>query len=140
MKTKIHTHETKAIKDFAIRKWKIADFEHYGTIPDWQSRHFLFEAKEQDKIVGILGCKVQLGVMDIEQVLVRKILRRQGIDKTLMREAEKFAKKLQVHKIHLITGEKWEAEYFYASLGFSKGTGLPHHFLKKDFVIYSKLL
>lgn len=58
----------------------------------------------------------------------------------LVAEVEKFGKQLGAHKIFLFTMEKWEASRFYESIGNRKTGMLTKHYLKRDFIIYSKLI
>jgi hypothetical protein len=57
-----------------------------------------------------------------------------------MERAEEFGRKLNAHKIHLITGSSWDSVKFYEALGYKKVAILPKHHFKQDFTVYEKLI
>ena len=56
----------------------------------------------------------------------------------LMNKAEDFGRKMDAHKIWLITGKDWSENEFYKKLGFKKIADLPDWHFHKNFVIYTK--
>lgn len=142
MKIRIHRRnkETPSFDAFVLKEWSIADKEHYGKDVDWKPKCCVLEAKVNNEIVGILKGKVILGVCEIEQVLVTYSKRGKDIGKMLMEECENIARELLAHKLYLITGENWEAVHFYRALGYGERGRLANHFMKKDFIVFEKLL
>jgi len=133
--------ETKATKDFAEKKWAIADLEHYGENVKWEKTTHDIVARDSDnKIIGKLDSSMEAGVAHISNIMVAKSGRRQGIGKALMLRAEEFARKNGAHKIFLKTGKGWGSVSFYESLGYKiTGEFLDHSF-HQDFVIFTKFL
>lgn len=137
---KISKATGKEIKEFNKKEWHKADIEHYGEPVRWLEKNIILKATEKGKIVGTVKAKYDGGVIYVRNLIVAKDKRGQGIGKRLMEEIEKIGKKLNTHKIFLFTMEKWDASKFYKNLGYKKTADLPKHYLKRDFVIYSKFL
>ena len=78
--------------------------------------------------------------MFVNDIIVSKSKRGQGIGRELIEKAEIFAKRLGGHKMYLVTGKDWESRKFYEALGFAATGEFKKHFRKKDFVIYEKLV
>jgi GNAT superfamily N-acetyltransferase len=137
---KIFINETteKDIENFCENAWRGEDIEHYGKPIHWVVKKFIFKATEDGKIVGVAIGKYESGVIFIDTIIVMKDKRGQGIGTKIVKKVEKFGKKLGGHKIYLFTMEKWEASRFYQKLGYKKTGDLLHHYLRKDFTIYSK--
>ncbi len=55
-----------------------------------------------------------------------------------MDKAEEFGKDLGATKTHLSTGNGWQAEGFYESLGYEQVAVLKKHHFGQDFVVYEK--
>lgn len=130
----------KEIEPFEDKTWRNEDIEHYGEPVQWIVKKFIFKATERGKIIGIVKGKFETGVIYIDTVIVAKEKRCIGVGKKLMDKVESFARQNNTHKIFLFTMEKWKASKFYKSLGFKKSGELPKHYLKRDFVIYSKYI
>ncbi len=128
------------IKAFDERAWHGENIEHYGKPVEWVEKKFVFKATENGKIIGAIKGKFEVGVIYINTLIVDKSKRRQGVGRQLIERVEKFGKQLHAHKIFLFTMEEWKASQFYKSLGYRKTGNLPKHYLKKNFVIYSKLI
>lgn len=128
------------IKDFNIREWHGVDIEHYGKEVEWKDKNFIFKAEENRQIVGTASGKYASGVVYISEIIVAKDKRSKGVGRDLMKKIEEFGKKLEAHKIWLITGRDWTENEFYQKLGFKNGGILPKHNFKKDYVIYSKFI
>jgi len=140
MKANITKATKKEIKAFNDGEWHDIDIEHYGKPVEWIKKEFVFKATEKGKIIGSVEGKFSAGVIYIGQLVVAKDKRRYGVGRQLMEKVEKFGKQLHAHKIFLFTKEEWVAGKFYKSLGYKKTGDLPKHYLKIDFVIYSKLI
>lgn len=140
MKIKISEATDKEIGDFEEKAWRGEDLEHYGEPVSWIVKKFIFKASENGKIVGVTEGKFEAGVVYISTLIVAKGKRRQGIGEMLAKRVEKFGRDLGTHKIFLFTMEEWEAGRFYEKLGYKKTGNLPHHYLKRNFTIYSKLI
>ncbi len=133
---------TKAeIKKFNDFEWIDADKKYYGKAVHWVRKDFVFKAVEDGEIVGNIYGKFGSGVLYIEDLMVAKDKRGQGIGKMLMQKAEDFGRELKAHKAWLLTGKTWEgSRTFYESLGYKQTGELLNHYKHKDFVIYEKLL
>lgn len=140
MKVNISNTTEKEIKNFEEKTWHEEDLLHYGGPIRWIKRKFIFKATENGKIIGTVKGKFEAGVIFVETLIVAKDKRKGGIGRKLMEKVREFGKQLDAHKIFLFTMEEWRASKFYEALGFKKTGNLPSHYLKRDFVIYSKLL
>lgn len=133
----------KEIREFNVSEWHEVDTEHYGRKvqgTEWNSKRFIFKATIKEEIVGTITGKHLAGVVYIDSIIVAKTNRRQGVGGILMERVKEFGKKIGAHKVHLVTGRDWESNKFYEQLGFEKIGELPKHYLKHDFVIYSKFI
>jgi ribosomal protein S18 acetylase RimI-like enzyme len=128
------------ILDFQKKEWTNADTEHYGIVIDWKKEKKTLVTKDNEKTLGVLELLIQAGVMHIETLIVAHEKQGQGIGKALMQKAEQIAQEYKLHKIYLETGKTWYATKFYEALGYTKTADLPKHFVKSDYVIYSKFL
>ncbi len=137
---KITKASYRQIKDFNLREWHGADIEHYGKKVEWNDKKFIFKAEENGQIVGTTSGKYASGVVYISEIIVAKDKRGKGVGSILIKKIEDFGRKLGAHKIWLITGKDWSESEFYKKLGFKKGSILPRHNFKKDYVIYSKFI
>jgi len=140
MPIKISPASESAIAQFNKRTWRQSNKEHYGPGARWKSKLFVLQAKENGRIVGTLKAQYDAGVVYVKQLIVSKDKRRLGAGRKLMAELVKRAKPLGAHKLFLFTGQGWSACKFYEKLGFKKAGKLPRHYLKREFVIYSKLI
>lgn len=140
MKIIISKATEKEIKKFNKKSWHKADIEHYGRPVKWREKEFIFKATEKGRIVGTIKAKYDAGVIYIKNIIVNKEKRGQGIGEKLMDKVEKAGKRLGAHKLYLFTMESWDAAKFYRKLGFRKTANLSKHFLKRDYVIYSKFI
>lgn len=131
------------VEAFEKENWKIEDLRHYGMLVKWESwkpDFFTFKAEDNGIVVGVVACHHIAGVVFVERLIVKSNHRGKGIGKSLMKKVEAYCRGIKAHKIYLYTGKNWESNVFYASLGFELAGQLPKHFLKKDFVVYSKFL
>jgi len=128
------------ITPFNIKEWHNFDIEHYGKRVDWVEEKFIYKATENDEIVGVVIGNFEAGVIYVDELVVAKSKLRNGIGKKLMEYIETYGKKHKAHKVHVITGKNWDAEKFYAALGYSKIAILPKHHFKKDFIVYEKFI
>lgn len=140
MSVVIKNTNEKEVKKFNEKEWHRADIEHYGRPVKWVSKLLVFKAVEKGKVVGSIKARYEVGVVFVKNIIVAKDKRRQGIGKKLIEQVEKTGKRLGAHKLYLNTMEKWNSTPFYKSLGFKKTADLKKHYLKKDFVIYTKLI
>ncbi len=137
---KITPETTSEITEFLKEEWKQADLNHYGKVTDWKKEKLILQAFENNELVGVIELTIQVGVMHITEVIVKHKKQQKGIGKSLMKKAEELAKEKNLHKIYLETGASWEATKFYEALGYTKTGDLPKHWVKHDFVIYTKFL
>lgn len=134
----ITSTNSEEVKKFSRSAWKKADLAHYGPGIKWTVKPFFLKAKENGKIIGLIRGQYISGVVQIKHLIVADDKRRLGVGRMLMQEAVKRTKRLGAHKLFLYTGKGWQACYFYEKLGFKKMADLPRHYLKRDFIIYSK--
>lgn len=140
MKIKVVKQTDKKIKDFEKKEWDLADEEHYGRRTDWDSKHVMLVAYEGNEVVGTLKLRIKLGVAEIKTLLVSSEKRRQGIGSTLLQKVETIAKEHHVHKLFLITGKGWASENFYQKHGFIATGSLLKHYMKHDFIEYTRYI
>lgn len=132
--------KTKEMLDFSEKEWAIADTEHFGKSGRWEEKHIYISAVDGDKVVGMLHYLLSAGVMEIVTLIVSHDRRKQGVGASLIQEAERIAKEKGAHKLYLITGKGWDSNEFYQKLGFAQISELKNHFLKKDFIEFSKFI
>lgn len=127
------------MKNFSKREWDIADLEHFGrTTEDFEQKYI--RITDKGKIIGLLHYSFWGGVMEIKTVIVSHLRRHEGVGVMMLEKAEEIAKKHKVHKMHLITGKKWQAIKLYRKRGFKKSNNLLDHYLHKDFIEMVKKL
>lgn len=125
---------------FSKKEWEIADLEHFGKASGWSEKGYYIQATEGDKILGLIHYTIISGVIEISTLIVSHNHRGKGIGTKLINKIEDIAKKDNVHKIYLVTGDGWKAENFYQKMGFEKTGEHKNHYLHKDWIIYSKFL
>ncbi|HVT01490.1 MAG TPA: GNAT family N-acetyltransferase [Patescibacteria group bacterium] len=125
---------------FVKDEWTKADVVHFGRKIQWSKEKKVFQAYENDIIVGVLELTIQAGVMYIDEVIIKQDKQGQGLGRTIMQKAEDIAREQKLHKIYLDTGKDWPAAKFYEALGYEKTGELPNHFENADYVVYSKFL
>lgn len=141
MKVRVIKRDTKAIKKFEEKEWKVSNLEHFGRNVNWEKEECKIVATNtQNKIVGTLGLKIRAKVAYIKTLLVAKNARRQGTGRNLVLKAENISKKSGAHKIYLESGDNWEAVKFYESLGYKKTNTFKKHYFGQDFIIFTKFL
>jgi ribosomal protein S18 acetylase RimI-like enzyme len=131
----------KKIENFEKEEWYKADIEHYGKARPYSKKKFKFVSENsRDNITGVLDFIVEGNVGYIENLLVGKEYRGQGIGKSLVLFVENFAKEQGCTKIWLDTEEGWGAVEFYKKMGY-KITGIheDHHLGNREF-IFTKFL
>lgn len=140
MKFVVSETKTKEMLEFGEREWAIADTEHFGKPGRWKEEHIYISAIDKDEIVGMLHYLLKAGVMEIVTLIVSYNHRKQGVGIGLMREAERIAKERGLHKLYLITGEGWDSNEFYRKSGFIQTGELRTHFMKENFIEFSKFI
>lgn len=140
MKFVMSQKRQKKVEDFSREEWREQDIEYFGKDFIWKYEVYTLTAKEKTQILGLVKFIINEDVVFVDSLIVGKKFRGQGIGKLLMQKMEDFVKAKNCHKIHLYTGKGWKTEDFYKSIGFQKTAELPRHFLKKDFVEYTKFL
>lgn len=131
---------SKELREFGKKEWALVNIEHYGKNLDYNQKDFVYKAAEDGKIVGSIKFSHEAGVITIDYLIVAHDKRGLGVGKALVLKTEDEAKKLKVHKIYLITGQDWEAENFYQTLGYKQAGILKNHNFHEDFVAYEKFL
>lgn len=135
---KIEPADKNELINFDVEAWHGENIEHYGEIVDWVEKDFIFKALIDNQIIGSAKGKFEAGVIYLQTIIVSKKHRRKGIAKMLLDKIFEWAKPYNAHKIMLFTMPSWDSCKFYESLGFRLAGKLPNHYLKRDFVIYSK--
>ena len=138
MTIKIKKATKDEIADFDIDAWHGEDIKHYGERVNWVEKEFAFKVIKDEQIVGTAKGKFEAGVIYLQTIIVSKNHRRKGVGKTLIDKILDWAMPLHAHKIILFTMPEWDSCKFYESIGFKQSGTLPNHYLKRDFVIYSK--
>lgn len=134
------TDISEEIRIFQTNQWKLADMEYYGEVIDWTKEKISLTATDDKKLIGVMECTVQAGVMNIETLIVDHEKHHRGIGTKLMEKAEEIARNRGVHKIFLNTSKTEKTNKFYESLGFEKTGEHPNHHKHKNYIIYSKFL
>ena len=137
MKIKIYFKGSKKLKAFNKREWPSANFEHFGHNQEWNAKRYVLEAYDKKELVGTLGFKTEAGVAYIGTMLVAKVHRGKGIGRFLMEKVKQIAKRDNVHKIYLQTGEDWQSVKFYEKLGYKVPGELPDHYFHKAFIEFT---
>lgn len=130
----------KEVEGFGKKEWALVNIEHYGKNLDYNQKDFVFKAIENGKIVGSIKFSHEAGVLTINYLIVAHDKRGLGIGKALTLKAEEVARRLESHKIYLITGKDWGAEKFYKALGYKQVGILKNHNFHEDFVAYDKFI
>lgn len=124
---------------FKGEEWPEADREHYGNLNlDFSKDSFTLLAKDGDIVMAYMSFFVELGVAQIDSLIVGKKFRRKGLAMKLINEVEFQAKSLGAHKVRLETGVNWKAKYLYEKLGYNVRAVLPNYYANQDFVLMDK--
>jgi GNAT superfamily N-acetyltransferase len=119
--------------------WAHADKAHYGDpLPDFTKHALTFVAKDVTGMLGYITLHSELGVANIDSLIVHDSAQRQGVGTQLLKRAEEEATKLGCHKIWIQTGIDWSARKLYESEGYILRCTLPNYYAKRDFVILDK--
>ncbi len=140
MKLSVSKKKSKKASEFSKQEWALADIEHFGKSSGWKEEGFYIQAVEENEVIGLIHYMLKGGVMEISSLIISHKHRGEGIGSKLIEKVEDIAKKENVHKMYLITGDGWKAEDFYLKMGFEKTGEHKNHYLHKDWVIYSKFL
>jgi len=128
------------ISAFAKKSWAGENIEHYGEQIHWVEEKFLFKAIDNGHLVGYTLGEFEAGVIFLKELIIDKTERGKGIGKALIDylASHSWKKCGKAHKIYLFTMESWKASKFYKKLGFRITAKFPKHYLKRDFVVFSK--
>jgi predicted N-acetyltransferase YhbS len=137
---KVFKSTNKEVAAFGKREWAFVNVEHYGKNLDYKQKDFVFKAVDDGEIVGSIKLSHEAGVLTINYLIVAHDKRGLGIGKILTLKAEEQGKKLEAHKIYLVTGKGWDAEKFYQALGYKQSGILKNHNFREDFVSYEKFI
>ncbi|MEW5805132.1 MAG: GNAT family N-acetyltransferase [Patescibacteria group bacterium] len=143
MRIVLAKNKTPELGRFGKREWALVNPEHFGKEINWgyaKKKEFRFVAKEGEKILGVLSGHYLLGVMYIGALIVSHLERRRGVGIKLIRYAENYARKHNLHLIYLEAGADWQAVKFYRSLGYKSVFRFRKFFGKKDFLFFVKYL
>ena len=131
------------LSDFLKREWELIHFEHFGEKFDrkyWYVKRIRIKAENKGDVVGGLSGRTMAGTFYVSELIVDHNKRGVGVGYKLMKSAENYARKNNIHIIYLETGKGWRAVAFYEKLGFKKETLIKNLFGKKDFWIMTKYL
>lgn len=136
---KLENTDNSLLETFKSEEWPDADQEHYGNQEiNFSKNFYTLVAKDEDKIFAYISFFIELGVAQIDSLIVGKRSRRGGLATKLMQEAESQAKLLGAHKLRLETGVNWKAKYLYEKLGYNVRAVLPNYYANQDFVLMDK--
>lgn len=137
---KIEAVPYEEICEYDYEVWPKEDIDHFGKKvgPLWIAEDYSFRAVCDENIIGSAHGRLEAGVIYLKTLIVSKEFRKKGVGKMLIDEIINWAKPLSAHKMYLFTAPDWDSCRFYEKLGFTQSGILPNHYLKKDFVIYSK--
>jgi GNAT superfamily N-acetyltransferase len=125
-------------KDSLLDEWHKVDVPHYGRAIQWNEKKFRFKAVEDGKLIGTVDGKHVSGVVYIDSLITVESARGRGVGKLLVDKVEEVGRKLNAHRIWLITGKTWKENGFYQKIGFKKIANLPDFHFHTDFVIYTR--
>ncbi len=126
---------------FKTEEWPEADREHYGDYNLDFSKNFytlVAKNKDDDTVLAYISFFTELGVAQIDLLIVGQKFRRNGLAKKLINEVENLVKSLGVHKVRLETGMDWKAKSLYEKLGYNTRAILPNYYANRDFVLMDK--
>ena len=98
-----------------LEEWKLIHPEHYGEELDYSYWH-------------------------TQRLYVAKNHRGKGAGKSLLKQAETWAKKHRGHEVFLFTGKNWTEKNFYLKLGYQTLADVPKFYSKVDFVLMRKFI
>lgn len=110
----VHDVRREEIEEFRSREWQRYD-EEIGITFD--SRHHYLVAELGGLVVGIAHFHIVGGVGHLDQLLVAKDYRDQGIGSRLLNEFEQRCRAAGCHRLTLETAE-YQARGFYEKHGF----------------------
>ena len=121
--------------------WACEDTERDKStgVVDWKDYLRYITVKDEGNTVGILSVVFKAGTGRITEVIVDNKARGKGYGELLMKECEKLARTMNVHKLWLETREEYVAGYnLYLKLGYVKEAKLSNDFAGKDFATNDK--
>lgn len=132
--------DTVSLTAFKETVWQSADKEHYGdtTGVDFAKNTYTKVATVAKQVVGYITYEFDLGVCEIDSLVVGDMYRKQGIGSQLLKYALEDCRSNDIHKITLITGVDWAAREFYEKHGFTVVAELNNYYRRKDFVLMDK--
>lgn len=126
------------IAEFQSREWQRYDAE-VGI--RWDSRRCHLAAERDGQLVGIAVYHIVGGVGHLDQLLVAKEHREQGIGSRLLREFERRCRAAGCHKLTLETAEyQTQARRLYAKHGFKIACTMRDNKFHRDWYLMEKEL
>lgn len=122
--------------------WHSVDLKPVTEDFGWLTETMVILAYEDDQKlpVGVVYARNDAGVIYLDTIIVELNHEGKGIGHALLTELEKKAKEKNAHKIYLHTRNEWEAVKLYEEFEYKKTADLPNHYLKLDWVEYTKFL
>lgn len=106
---------------------------------DWQDYLRYITIKDGGKTVGILSVVFKAGTGRITGIIVGNNARGKGYGELLMKECEKLARTINIHKLWLETRESYVAGYnLYLKLGYVEEAKMSNYFAGKDYILMTK--
>ena len=135
---KITLKDKKDFDKFDKSEWEIFNKENNYK---WKDKKISFVALDNKKIIGILRLKINGGATYIEDIIVKKNFRKNGVGFSLIQTAEAVSKENKCHVIYLQTTEKHKSAIkFYKKMKFKKVATLKKNKNNFDCYFFEKRL
>lgn len=130
-------------REFLDPQWVLAYMELHGVALGWDltTRHFFGATAADGQLLGAAAYTLADGVGHLEELVVKKGLRRRGIGERLISEFERRCRQAKCHKLILEVEEtNLEGQRFYKRQGWEPDGVLRRHWHQHDFQIWIKWL
>ena len=126
-----------------LLKWKTKEWIKYGKEAgySWNDKYYFLAAYDNNKIVGFASIKIVGGVGYLDEIIVPKNHRREGIGLMLLKKFEEIAKNKKCHLVYLSTSERYNtAVPFYIKNGYKKAAILKNNKFHDNWYFLEKRL
>jgi len=108
---------------------------------EWMRHDAYFVAREDSRIVGVVGCSLVHGTCLLMHMVVDKGYRKRGIGSALTEKVIEYAKENEAVKVWLDTAPRLkEAKSLYEKFGFVRRGHLRKHYWGEDIYLYELML